>query len=54
MRFNLKDLLSRAKNCLDAKIEKPDDELIKVLITKILFDKQIRINKNWLNLLQKE
>ena len=45
MRFNLKDLLSRAKNCLDAKIEKPDDELIKVLITKILFDKQIRINK---------
>ncbi len=45
MRFNLKDLLSRAKNCLDAKIEKPDDELIKVLISKILFDKQIRINK---------
>ena len=45
MKFKLKDLLSRAKNCLDAKIEKPDDELVKVLISKILFDKQIRINK---------
>ncbi len=45
MKFKLKDLLSRAKNCLDAKIEKPDDELVKVLISKILFDKQIKINK---------
>ena len=32
MNFKLKDLISRAKNCLEAKIEKPDDELIKVLI----------------------
>ena len=45
MKFKLKDLLSRARNCLDAKIEKPDDELVKVLISKILFDKQIKINK---------
>ena len=44
MKFKLKDLLSRAKNCLDAKIEKPDDELIKVLISKYLSDKQITIN----------
>tara|TARA_B100001121_G_scaffold165437_1_gene144618 strand:+ start:1686 stop:2345 length:660 start_codon:yes stop_codon:yes gene_type:complete len=44
MKFKLKDLLSRARNCLDAKIEKPDDELVKVLISKILFDKQIKIN----------
>ena len=44
MKFKLKDLASRAKNCLDAKIEKPDDELIKVLISKHLFDKQIKIN----------
>ena len=39
MKFKLNDLLSRAKNCLDAKIEKPDDELIKVLIYKYLSDK---------------
>ena len=45
MKFKLKDLISRSKNCLDAKIEKPDDELIKVLISKYLSDKQIKINK---------
>ena len=44
MKFKLKDLKSRAKNCLDARIEKPDDELIKVLITKYLSDKQIKID----------
>ena len=44
MKFKLKDLKSRAKNCLDAKIEKPDDELIKVLISKHLSDKQIKID----------
>ena len=44
IKFQLKDLKSRAKNCLDAKIEKPDDELIKVLITKYLSDKQIKID----------
>ena len=45
MKFKLKDLISRSKNCLDAKIEKPDHELIKVLISKYLSDKQIKINK---------
>ena len=44
MNFNLKDLGSRAKNCLEAKIEKPDDELTKVLIFKHLSDKQIKID----------
>ena len=44
MKFKLKDLKSRTKNCLDAKIEKPDDELIKVLISKYLSDKQIKID----------
>ena len=44
MSFNLKDLASRAKNCLDAKIEKPDDDLIKVLIVKYLSDKQVKIS----------
>ena len=44
IRFKLKDLESRAKNCLEAKIDKPDDELVKVLISKYLSDKQIQIN----------
>ena len=44
MKFKLKDLQSRSKVILEAKIEKPDDELIKVLITKYLSDKQIKID----------
>ena len=44
MSFNLKDLASRAKYCLAAKIEKPDDDLIKVLIVKYLSDKQVKIS----------
>ena len=43
--FNLMDLKSRAKNCLIAKIEKPDDKLIKVLISKCLSDRQVLIDK---------
>ena len=43
--FDLKDLKSRSKNCLIAKIEKPDDKLIKVLISKYLSDRQVLIDK---------
>ncbi len=53
MKFKLKDLTSRAKNCLDAKIEKPDDELIKVLMLKYLSDKQIKINAKLLEFASK-
>ena len=42
--FSLIDLKSRTKNFIIQKIEKPDDELIKVLISKHLSDKQIYIN----------
>ena len=42
--FKLKDLKSRAKNCLIAKIDQPDDDLIKVLIAKSLSDRQIKID----------
>ena len=45
MNFKLKDLKSRAKNCLVAKIEKPDDQLIKVIIAKNFSDRQIEIDK---------
>jgi len=44
MNFNLKDLKSRAKNSLVAKIENPDDELIKVLLAKNFSDRQIKID----------
>ena len=53
MKFKLNDLISRAKNCLEAKIEKPDDELIKVLILKYLSDKQIKINDKLLEFASK-
>ncbi len=42
--FKLKDLVSRLKNCISAKIEKPDDALIKVLISKSLSDRQVTID----------
>ena len=45
MNFNLKDLKSRAKNSLVAKIEDPDDQLIKVLLAKNFSDRQIKIDK---------
>ena len=44
MNFNLKDLKSRAKNSLMAKIEDPDDQLIKVLLAKNFSDRQIKID----------
>ena len=44
MNFNLKDLNSRAKNSLVAKIEDPDDQLIKVLLAKNFSDRQIKID----------
>ncbi len=44
MNFKLNDLRSRSKNCLVAKIEKPDDQLIKVLLAKNFSDRQIKID----------
>ena len=43
--FKLNDLCSRAKNCIIANIEKPDDELIYALILKKFSDRQIIIDK---------
>ena len=43
--FKLNDLKSRTKNCLFAKIEKPDDELMFALILKNFSDRQIVIDK---------
>ena len=43
--FKLEDLRSRTKNCLIAKIDKPDDELMFALILKSFSDRQITIDK---------
>ena len=43
--FKLQDLKSRTKNCLLAKIENPDDELMFAIILKNLSDRQITLDK---------
>ena len=45
MSFLLDDLKSRSKNCLFAKIENPDDDLVFAIILKIFSDKQITVDK---------
>ena len=45
MIFKLNDIKSRAKNCLFAKIDSPDDDLIFALILKKFSDRQIEIDK---------
>ena len=43
--FTLPDMISRSKNCLSAKIESPDDDLIFAIILKNFSDRQIKIEK---------
>ena len=43
--FSLPDLKSRLKNCIFAKIDKPDDEMIFALVLKHFSDRQIKIEK---------
>ncbi len=49
MNFDLHDLKSRSKNCLFAKIDKPDDELMFALILKNFSDRQIEIDKKFID-----
>ena len=51
--FELEDLKSRANNCLFAKIEKPDDELMFALILKNFSDRQIVIDKKLIDFIIK-
>ena len=46
IKFQLEDLKSRSKNCLFAKINGPDDEVMLALILKNYSDRQIYIEKN--------
>jgi len=43
-KFNLKDLISRINSFLFIGIELPTDDLLKVIISKTLSDRQISIN----------
>ena len=43
MKFSLPDLVSRLKNCIIAKIEQPDDDLIYAIILKSFSDRQIKL-----------
>ena len=52
--FKLEDLRSRTKNCLLAKIQKPDDELMFALILKNLSDRQITIDKKLIDFIIKK
>ena len=51
--FKLDDLKSRTKNCLLAKIENPDDELMFALILKNLSDRQIILDKKLIDFIIK-
>jgi len=51
--FKLEDLRSRTSNCLLAKIENPDDELMFALILKNLSDRQITLDKKLINFIIK-
>ena len=51
--FQLEDLRSRTKNCLLAKIENPDDELMFALILKNLSDRQIKLDKKLIDFIIK-
>ena len=53
MNFNLDDLKSRSKNCLFAKIESPDDELMFAIILKSFSDRQITIDKKLIDFIIK-
>ena len=54
LKFNLKDFMSRARNCLFAKIEKPDDELMFAIILKNFSDRQILIEKKLIDFIIKQ
>ena len=47
--FQLNDLKSRSKNFLLQNIEKPDDELMFALLLKNLSDRQILLEKKYIN-----
>ena len=52
--FKLSDFVSRSKNCLFAKIDKPDDELMFAILLKNFSDRQITIDKKLIDFIIKQ
>ena len=53
MNFKLKDFISRSKNCIFAKIENPDDELMFAILLKNFSDRQIKVDKKLIDFIIK-
>ena len=53
LNFKLEDFISRTKNCIYAKIEKPDDELMFAILLKNFSDRQIAIEKKLIDFIIK-
>ncbi len=53
LNFSLKDFQSRSKNCIFAKIENPDDELMFAILLKNFSDRQITIEKKLIDFIIK-
>ena len=51
--FKINDLKSRSKNCLFAKIDYPDDELMFAIILKNFSDRQIQVDKKLIDFIIK-
>ena len=51
--YKLNDLKSRSKNCLFAKIDFPDDELMFAIILKSFSDRQIQVDKKLIDFIIK-
>ena len=51
--FKLNDLTSRSKNCLFAKIDNPDDDLMFAIILKSFSDRQIQVDKKLIDFIIK-
>ena len=53
LNFKLEDFISRTKNCIFAKIENPDDELMFAILLKNFSDRQIKVDKKLINFIIK-
>ena len=54
LNFKLEDFISRTKNCIFAKIENPDDELMFAILLKNFSDRQINVDKKLINFIIKQ
>ena len=53
LNFKLEDFISRTKNCIFAKIENPDDELMFAILLKNFSDRQIKVDKKLIDFIIK-